>query len=67
MQRFATFFLQEPKESLETTEVSIADPITEAEEPVDERTTCSHCGREGHSRRTHFNCAMNPGEAKVSD
>ena len=29
------------------------------EEPTEERTAYLQCGREGHSRRMHFNCAMN--------
>jgi len=33
--------------------------MTEAKELAEERTTCSHCDREGHFRRTHFNRAMN--------
>jgi hypothetical protein len=34
---------------------------TEEKQPaVSNAIVCSYCGREGHSRRTHHNCAANP-------
>lgn len=60
----------EQEQSTEPVEQQQQQPSSATEEPqvqVTEITICSHCNREGHQRRSHWNCGANPQNSNMDD